>query len=308
MSIGRFLIALCTLWLSLCAVTCYAWREEYEFVLEWGSAGSDTGQFNGPRGMCADKHGYVYVCDCINQRVQKFDSLGNFVLMFGSAGSGNGQFNRPVDVTVDDSDYIYVTDEFNSRVQKFDSFGGFVLAWGDTGSALGEFLRPEGIAVDSLGYIYVTDPFNQRIQKFGDQGNFVGELLSPDSSEWHPWAVCTFLTYVYSYTFVPPHNIQKFDSSGSLVLEWIRYGSAPAENMLTDDMDTDGFGNVYVVDYRPNRCQKFDTNGRFITTWGSEGIGPGQFDRPMGIAVDRDGYVYVSEYGNNRIQKFRKVN
>jgi DNA-binding beta-propeller fold protein YncE len=308
MSIARFLIALCALWLSLCLSTCYAWREEYEFVLEWGTLGSDSGQFNGPRGMCTDKHGFVYVCDYNNQRVQKFDSLGNFALMFGSAGSGNGQFDGPVDVVVDDSGYIYVTDAFNSRVQKFDGLGAFALAWGDTGSAPGEFLIPEGIAVDRWGTVYVTDGGNHRVQRFDNQGNFLAQLIGPDSSRWDPMSIAVYQAKVYVCTAIPPHNIQQFDTSGLFIMEWNRYGSAPAENFQIGDMDTDEFGNVYAADFMLDRCQKFNGNGMFITLWGSQGSGPGQFDMPGCIAVDpTSGCVYVGEWGNNRVQKFRKV-
>lgn len=162
---SRSLCLLFALSLNLLAMTGYCWQEEYEFVLEWGSAGSDTGQFNRPYGMCVDKYDCVYVCDLFNQRVQKFDSLGNFIMMFGSPGSSNGEFNAPLDVTVDDTGYIYVTDAFTDRVQKFDSLGNFLLVWGFSGSGPGQFLGVRGVSVDSAGYLYATDYGNHRVQK-----------------------------------------------------------------------------------------------------------------------------------------------
>jgi DNA-binding beta-propeller fold protein YncE len=307
MGIGRLLWALCILWIGFCPATCYGWRETYEFVLEWGTPGSDTGQLSGPIGMCADKDGFVYVSEQHNHRIQKFDSLGNFVMMFGSLGTSNGQFNAPQDVAVDDSGNIYVTDGFNCRVQKFDSLGGFLLVWGDTGSAPGEFLWPEGIAVDSMGNIYVTDGGNRRVQIFDHYGNVLGQLYSPDSFRWDPMSVADHGSEAYVYTYSPPNNVQRFDSLRQLTLEWSKYGTAPGECIQIGDIDTDQSGSVYVIDSQLNRCQKFDANGRFITLWGAEGTEPGQFDNPMGIAIDPDGRVYVSDYGNNRIQRFRKA-
>ncbi|HEY2161184.1 MAG TPA: hypothetical protein VGH24_07760, partial [Solirubrobacteraceae bacterium] len=55
-----------------------------------GSAGSGVGEFNRPVGIGIDSTGNVYVSDCLNNRVQEFDSGGNFIAQFGSAGYGNG--------------------------------------------------------------------------------------------------------------------------------------------------------------------------------------------------------------------------
>jgi len=65
------------------------------FFKGWGSAGSQNGQFNSPRGIAIEKTGYVYVADYNNNRVQKFNPDGTFVTAWGSLGSENGQFNGP---------------------------------------------------------------------------------------------------------------------------------------------------------------------------------------------------------------------
>jgi DNA-binding beta-propeller fold protein YncE len=293
-------LAVLSLW--LCATCSYCWQEEYEFVLEWGSAGSDTGQFRLPRGMCTDNHCHVYVCEYNNKRVQEFDSVGNFIMMFGDSGSGPGQFRYPSDVVVDDSGYIYVADPTLNRIQKFDSLGNFVLAWGDSG------LGCRGIAIDSLNYLYVTDQGGHSIRRFTTTGDSVGRWFGPDSSRWSPVCVTVHEACLYAHTEYFSVNIQKFDTSGAFILEWSYWGFAPEENAYIEDLAADDSGNIYVPDAWNDRCQKFDRNGRFITMWGSGGSGPGQFDTPIGIAVDKNGNVYVSDTGNNRIQKFRKKN
>jgi tripartite motif-containing protein 71 len=274
--------------------------EEYEFVLEWGSFGSDTAQFSRPRGMCADKYGFIYVCDQNNRRVQKFDSLGNFVMMFSSPDT-----SAPQDVAVDDSGYIYVTDPFDNRVQKFDSTGVFMFLWGNTGSGPGQFLEVRGISVDSSCYVYVADTENHRIQKFTSSGNFVAQWFSPDSSHWYPVSLATHGSSVYAYGST---NIQKFDPSGNFTLEWSNVGWAPEENAFPMDMASDTSGNVYIAEGWNDRCQKFDSNGKLMAVWGSGGTGPGLFDYPFGIAVGTDGCVYVGDTGSHKILKFRKLN
>ncbi|HZA69114.1 MAG TPA: 6-bladed beta-propeller, partial [Nitrososphaeraceae archaeon] len=40
------------------------------FILEWGEEGSNPGQFDTPHSMDVDSHGYVYVSDMNNNRIQ----------------------------------------------------------------------------------------------------------------------------------------------------------------------------------------------------------------------------------------------
>ena len=110
--------------------------ETYKFVTNWGSYGTDNGQFSIPNGIAVDSLGNVYVADGRdeqyrtggNYRVQKFNSDGTFLATWGTYGSGNGQFSNPQGVAVDSSGNVYVTDgrdiymyqsEGNYRVQKF---------------------------------------------------------------------------------------------------------------------------------------------------------------------------------------------
>jgi DNA-binding beta-propeller fold protein YncE len=41
-------------------------------VTMWGSDGSLTSQFAAPGGIAVDEHGFVYVADQNNNRIQKF--------------------------------------------------------------------------------------------------------------------------------------------------------------------------------------------------------------------------------------------
>jgi DNA-binding beta-propeller fold protein YncE len=66
--------------------------------------------------------GDVYVVDCYNERIQKFDANGNFLAKYGQPGSGDGQFEHPNYIAVSPTGELYITEEHNYRVQRlFDS-------------------------------------------------------------------------------------------------------------------------------------------------------------------------------------------
>jgi len=49
------------------------------YLTQWGSSGSGSGQFFNPQGLAIDESGNVYVTDAGNDRIQKFDPANNNV-------------------------------------------------------------------------------------------------------------------------------------------------------------------------------------------------------------------------------------
>jgi len=90
-----------------------------DFIMKWGTQGTEIGQFSGPLGVAVDSSESVYVADTGNHRIQKFDSNGNFLTKWGHEGSAEGQFENPYGIAVDSSGNVYVVDSGNNRIQKF---------------------------------------------------------------------------------------------------------------------------------------------------------------------------------------------
>jgi len=221
------------------------------FLLKWGTSGTGDGEFNGPTDVAMyceyiePKH--VYVVDSGNNRIQKFDGVGNFIAKWGTLGEGDGEFNQPVSVAIDDEGYVYVTDFANNRIQKFDSNGNFVLKWGSLGTDAGQFQGPYGIAFENHEhfdpkYVYVTDQGNHRVQLFTKSGEFVRAFGS-----------------------YGPGNGQLSSPSGITAQD----------------------GRSYIADTGNSRYVLFDINGRFLGKGGSKGTGNGQLMKPVGITKDR---------------------
>lgn len=92
---------------------------EGEFIMSWGSLGSEPGEFYSPRGVATDAAGNVYVADMFNDRIQKFTGDGEFLGSAGAFGSGQGQLIQPTDVAVTGDGTMFVADSFNNRISVF---------------------------------------------------------------------------------------------------------------------------------------------------------------------------------------------
>ncbi len=97
---------------------------EGKILSSLGGSGKGEGKFYGPRGLCFDTGGYLYVVDSGNHRIQKFDKKGRFILQFGKKGVYEGDLNKPTDVAVS-GDLVFVTDTENRRLALFDESGNF---------------------------------------------------------------------------------------------------------------------------------------------------------------------------------------
>ena len=53
------------------------------FITKWGfkdgTSGSGAGEFDRPAGVAIDSYDNVYVADTGDNRIQKYDSIGNFI-------------------------------------------------------------------------------------------------------------------------------------------------------------------------------------------------------------------------------------
>ena len=136
----------------------------------WGNKGDHDGEFRRPQGISIDSKGNIYVADCDNHRIQKFNSRREFLHKWGQYGSGNGQFNQPIAIAIDSNDYVYVTERYNTRVQKFDLNGNFIKVIG-FGTGSDYLYGTQGIAVESDDDIVVLN--GHRISKYSSNGNFI---------------------------------------------------------------------------------------------------------------------------------------
>jgi phage tail-like protein len=150
----------------------------------WGQAdvagvpqpGTEPGRFHTPWALTGDTAGNVYVVDYGNQRVQKFNPLGEVVPAFSETLQAAG-LQRPSDIAagaVGETTHLYIVAqdaEATSKVFVFDTEGHPVLdAVGHPITFGTEHLRqPMGIAVGEDA-VYVGDNGWQRVLTFKHDG------------------------------------------------------------------------------------------------------------------------------------------
>ena len=143
---------------------------EGEYLFEWGVFGENKNEFNIPHGLDLDKNGNVYVADRENNKIQKFDSLGNFI-----AEWKNEMIGQLYSVNVNNyENYLfgidYIVSEnlepLGSDIIKFDLDLNLKTKFGRSGNYKGPKARYHDIQVDNEGNIYVGDILNNTIQKF----------------------------------------------------------------------------------------------------------------------------------------------
>ncbi|CAF3822688.1 unnamed protein product [Rotaria magnacalcarata] len=153
---------------------------ELNLLKSIGNHGSKPGEFNVPWGVATDCSSNIYVCDQMNNRIQKFDTDGQFLLEWGYEGEHVGQFYYPHFISIS-GNRVAVSDQLNHRVQVFDCFGNYHYKLGEPGSEPGQFSCPFGVCIDGNGHIAVADHDNNRIQFFDENGD-VKRILDKEAN------------------------------------------------------------------------------------------------------------------------------
>ena len=147
-----------------------------------GGPASEAGLL-GPRAICADSDGIVYLCEREGNTLRKIDPNGIITTIGGTGEKGysgdggpaiNATFNGPKAIRCDRDGNVLIVDTENHSVRKYDAGTGIVTTVagghkgsdGDGGDALeAGMARPHGVVAASDGAFYVADSENHRVRK-----------------------------------------------------------------------------------------------------------------------------------------------
>lgn len=120
------------------------------FLMEWGSHGSEPGQFRTPHAIALDSRGRIVVADRGNDRLQIFDVDGTFIEAFY-------QYSRPSGLHIANDDTIFVADSASSRNGQHPGWEYGIRIGNLREGSLTTFIdgsNPEGVTVAADGTVY----------------------------------------------------------------------------------------------------------------------------------------------------------
>ena len=129
------------------------------YLLEWGTRGSEDGQFNAVHAVATDEQDHVYVADRGNDRVQVFDEMGNHLATWPN-------LNFPNHIVITANQEVWVSDNQPVRLVKFDTDGNRLYSWDANGRGPDEFGELHAFAIDEDGNWYGADNVLGRSLKF----------------------------------------------------------------------------------------------------------------------------------------------
>jgi DNA-binding beta-propeller fold protein YncE len=140
--------------------------KEGRFIKQWGSTGSENGQFRGVKSLAIDAAGNVYAADLGNKRIQVFDSEGTFKTAFANIGTP-----QTMCITNGATQYLYIAHSGDpdgmedGYIQKVGLDGKVIGKFGSAGRLPKQFGIANSIDCRSENELLVGEMTNWRVQK-----------------------------------------------------------------------------------------------------------------------------------------------
>ena len=136
------------------------------FLKQWGSTGTEPGQFNGVKALAVDAQGNVYAADAGNKRIQVFDAEGTFKSQFSNIGTP-----LTMCMTRGSTQYLYVShagDEDgmeDAAIYKVALDGKVLGKFGSAGKMPKEFGLANSIDCRNENELLIGEMTNWRVQR-----------------------------------------------------------------------------------------------------------------------------------------------
>ena len=132
------------------------------FLKEWGTKGSNPGEFRTPHSIAVDAKGQIYVGDRGNRRIQVFDNEGNYLKEFTNVGAP-----WAICITPGHQQFLYSSDAAPGRIYKLDLDGTLLGEFGSFGHAPKQFgwVHEMDCSQGNKNILYVGELLNWRMQK-----------------------------------------------------------------------------------------------------------------------------------------------
>lgn len=273
------------------------------YIGEWGTGGTEDGQFWWPSDIARTEDGRTLVTDEALQRVNIFDPEGNYIRHWGDAGEDPGQFNRPAGIAVAPDGTLLISDGLNHRVQRFTTEGDYLGGWGEFGAKPGQFNTPWGLTCDADGNVLVADWRNDRVQAFTASGRFIGQWGASGDGKGQLNRPASVAVDTDGYIYVADwgnERVQIFAPDGEVA------------GILLGDATISAWAADYFSANQDEAAARSESNMHpAVAPWRdhhretSAGV-ESRFWGPSSVAVDAEGRIYVVDSCRHRVQIYRK--
>ena len=271
-------------------------------VLCFGKKGLGERMFKNPLGLAVTDKDEIVVADCLNHRVQVFDSNGTFLRSFGQKGENAGEFNGPNGIAIGKDRNILVSEYLNHRVQIFSWEGRHLGSFGGNGSLDNQLSNPRALSLDSTGNIIVADAGNKLIKIFTPDGRFIMKIGGQGS--FSDPVHCVDCGEYFIVSNRSEHCIKVFNREGDFQYKFGKKGQRDGAFINLGYLLVNESQHLFVCDRENHRVQVFELNGKFIGKFGTKGSKLGEFNYPLSVVMLSNGRIVVSDELNHRIQIF----
>ena len=134
-----------------------------------GCPGAASNQLNSPYGIFVDVQFNLYVADCGNNRIQRFDfGQSNGTTIAGQTAPDTITLRCPSGIVLDADGYLFITDNNNNRVVASGpaGFRCIIGCRNISDSGFQQPRSPQSLSFDTDGNIFVTNWDESLVQKF----------------------------------------------------------------------------------------------------------------------------------------------
>ena len=256
-------------------------------------------KFIGAQGIAVDDEQNIYIADTENYRILKFTQSGKLLMQIerpNEALKGNDLPFRVCKIQVSNSGEIYITvDGINLGIFVFRPDGVFSKFVGSTPIVT----TANVLYYYALRMIMTPEQIRNRMQNTPlkvrnfciDEERFV-YTVSQNNSTISQSGMVRYLNYNGSNVLDP-----------SIIYGDVKPGEDWNVKTAFAAVETDGNGNIFLLDQGRNKVFYYSDRGKIMTVFGSVGEQAGTFEQPIDILYE-SGSLYVLDKGRNAIYKF----
>jgi DNA-binding beta-propeller fold protein YncE len=229
---------------------------------QFGSHGSQRGQFIFPLGIATGQDGKVYVADSGNRRFQIFTADGNSLDAIELPMVPSSKAPNPTDVVPDPiRPRLYIADNHIHRLAIYNlASHSFEESIGSMGTGERQFRFPFLITISDEGYVIVAEPINARVQVISPAGKFAGFLGMwgvKSGQLFRPKGVAILGNHIFiSDSYLG--RVQVFDLRGGF-LGIVANSAGPMSFVTPTGVAVDAKNKrLYVVELKANRVCRMD--------------------------------------------------